>query len=114
MPQNIHLLKELLKPETTYHPQYCCTRTHYHIIWRKIGQILGKSTGKYDYSQAILINMTGHDPIINCSDEELTKETSHKDLVRRVIVSNIRWQTLSAIFALQRATNDDSLQTGVY
>jgi len=114
MPQNIHLLKELLKPETTYHPQYCCNRTHYHIIWRNIGQILGKPTGKYVYSQAMLINTTGRDLIINCSDEELTEEASHKDLDRRVIVSKIRWQTLSAIFTLQRTTNDDSLQAGAY
>jgi hypothetical protein len=61
-----------------------------------------------------LINTTGRDLIINCSDEELTKETSHKDLVRRAIVSNIRWQTVSAIFALQRGTNDDSLEAGAY
>ena len=45
MSENIHLLNELLKTveQSTI---LSCNCIHIHIIWRKIGQILGKSTTK--------------------------------------------------------------------
>jgi hypothetical protein len=41
--------------------------------------------------EAILINMTGQDLIMNSSDKELTEDASHGDLVRRGSVSIIRY-----------------------
>jgi hypothetical protein len=46
----------------------------------RLDKFLESQPRKYKYNQAIVINMTGHNKIMNSSDKELTEDTFYRDL----------------------------------
>ena len=61
-------------------PSAVVTASTFRSFDGRLDIFLENQPRKYEYNQATVINMTGHDNIMNSSDEELTEDTFYRDL----------------------------------